>query len=116
MEVVVEKTKLDEIRNREGVKCLLFEARADPQHSVTAEMNLKKALQKINPGMGLAIMAQDDSSVHSVETTFGESPVGSFYSYQLTHTEANFLAFVDISSVPRETNRTETELTYPRFP
>lgn len=67
--------------------------------------------------MGLAILAQDDSSLlPCVETRFGESPVGSVCSYQLTLTEANFETFVDISSVPREGNISETELAYPRFP
>ena len=41
--------------------------------------------------------------------------VGSFCSYQLAHTEANFTATVDISAVSRGDDAT-TELTYPRFP
>ena len=117
MEVTISKTKLDETRGREGVKCLLYEARANVKHDFTAEMNLKKTMQEINSGMGLAIMANDDSSLLScVETKFGKSPVGSFCSYQLTHTEANFMAFVDISSVQRESNISLTEFSYPRFP
>ena len=71
MEVAVSKTKLDETRSREGVKCLLYEARADEKHDFLAEMKLKKTLQEVNPGMGLAILAQDDSSLlPSVETKF----------------------------------------------
>lgn len=67
--------------------------------------------------MGLALMERDGSSLNScVETRFGESQVGSFCSYQLTHSEANFVATVDISSMPREDVSTDTELTYPRFP
>lgn len=61
--------------------------------------------------MGLAIMAQDDSCLlPHVETRFGESPVA------LVLTEANFETLVDISSVAREGNISETELAYPRFP
>ena len=66
--------------------------------------------------MGLSVMAKDNCTVNScVETKFSESLSGSFCSYQLTHTEANFVATVDISSIPRD-DMDETELTYPRFP
>ena len=117
MEVAVLKTKLHETRSREGVKCLLYEARADRKHDFLAEVKLKKTLQEINPGMGLAILAPDDSSLlPSVETKFGKCPVGAFGSYQLTHTEANFVPFIDISTVPREANILSSELVYPRFP
>ena len=117
MEVTISKTKLDETNSRDGVKCLLYEARTDASHDFQAEIQLNKALQQINPDMGLAIMARNDSSVDSfVETRFGKSQIGSFCSYQLTHTEANFQAFVDISSVPRKNNRRESLFTYPRFP
>ena len=114
MEVTISETKLDDSKTR-GVKCLLCDARSNPAHDVQAEMNFKKALQNVNPQMGLSVMAKDDCTDNScVETKFGESQSGSFCSYQLTHTEANFVATVDISSIPRE-DMDETELTYPRF-
>ena len=114
MEVTISETKLDDSKTR-GVKCLLCDARSNPVHDVQAEMNFKKALQNVNPQMGLSVMAKDDCTDNScVETKFGESQSGSFCSYQLTHTEANFVATVDISSIPRE-DMDETELTYPRF-
>ena len=116
MEITISKTKLDDTKGREGLKCLLYDARSNPVHDFQAEMNLKKALQNINPQMGLSVMAKDDSTVNScVETKFGESQIGSLCSYQLTHTEANFVATVDISSIPRD-DIDEAELTYPRFP
>ena len=116
IEVTVTETKLDEARCREGVKCLIYDARCNTEHDFQAEMNLKKALQKINPQMGLSIMAREDSSLSKcVETKFGKSQIGSFCSYQLTDTEANFVATIDISAVPRN-DIGETELTYPRFP
>ena len=116
MEVTISKTKLDDIKSRQGVKCFLYDARSNPVHDVQAEMSLKNAHQNINPQMGLSVMAKDDSTVNScVETKFGESQIGSFCSYQLTHTEANFVATVDISSVPRD-DMDEAELSYPRFP
>ena len=41
--------------------------------------------------------------------------MGSYVSYQLTHTESNFNVCVDISSVPRG-RKNNQPLTYPRFP
>ena len=80
-------------------------------------MKLKKALQQISPQMGLSLMAKEDLSQNNcVETKFGENQIGSFCSYQLTHTEANFVATVDISTIPRQEDSRETELIYPRFP
>lgn len=111
MEVTITKIKLDDTKSKEGVKCLLYEARSNPSHDVEAERKFKETLKDINPQMGLALM----------ETKFGErvwrepSQIGSICSYQLSHTEANFVATVDISSMPRDVTK-ETELTYPRFP
>ena len=59
----------------------------------------------------MAILAQDNSSLlPHVEAGFGESAL------ELVLTEANFETLVDISSVAREGNISETELAYPRFP
>ena len=41
--------------------------------------------------------------------------MGSYVSYQLTHTESNFNVCVDISSVPRG-RKNNQPLIYPRFP
>ena len=116
MEVTVSKTKLDETKIREGVKSLLYEARMKPTHDLQAEADLKKTLQGINPQFGLSLMAAENSPTAFVQTKFGESQTGSFCSYQLTHTEANFSATIDIASIPRLNNSLPTKLTYPRFP
>ena len=116
MEVTVSKTKLDETKTREGVKSLLYEARTNPIHDLKAEEKLKKTLQGINPQFGLSLMAAENLSPAFVQTKFGQSQTGSFCSYQLTHTEANFSATIDIASIPRLNNSSPTELTYPRFP
>lgn len=52
MDVTISKTKLDETKSRDGVKCLLYDARVNAQHDVEAEMTLKKALKQRNPQMG----------------------------------------------------------------
>ena len=49
------------------------------------------------------------------ETKFGRSLVGSFASYQLSHTESNFSVCIDISPVPRTLEK-QQPLTYPRAP
>ena len=53
-----------------------------------------------------------------MQIKFGQSQTGSFGSYQLTHTKANFSATIAIAidSIPRLNNSSPTELTYPRFP
>lgn len=38
MEVTISKTKLDDTKTREGVKCLLYDARSNPVHDVQAEL------------------------------------------------------------------------------
>ena len=114
MEVTVSKTKLDETKTREGDKSLLYEARVNPSHDLQAEENLKEKLQAINSQMGLSLLAQESSLPTFVETQLGQSQTGSICSYQLSHTEANFTATFDISSIPRFINSTSTELTYPR--
>ena len=62
MEIVFSKTKLDEIKSGEGVKCLLYDARCNSKNDVEAEMKFKNALKQLNPWMGLSVMAGDDSS------------------------------------------------------
>ena len=116
MEVTVSKTKLDETKTREGVKSLLYEARMKPTHDLQAEADLKETLQGIDPQFGLSLMAAENSPPAFVQTKFGGSQTGSFCSYQLTHTEANFSATIDIASIPRLNNSPPSELTYPRFP
>lgn len=101
MDVVVSKTKLEDTkRGNEGVHSLLYEARNNVVYNSTEEQKFKKVIRDINPQMGLAQIANLGSATHLKETRFGHSPVGSYASYQLTHTESNFNVCVDISSVP----------------
>jgi len=97
MEVTVSKTKLDKTKTRERVKSLLYEARVNPCHDLQAEENLKEKLQAINSQMGIPLLAQESSLPTFVKTQFGQSQTGSFCSYQLSHTEANFTATINIS-------------------
>ena len=61
-------------------------------------------------------MAAENLSPAFAQTKFGQSQTGSICSYQLTHTEANFSATINISSIHRLKNSPPTELTYPKFP
>ena len=79
------------------------------------EQKFKQAIRDINPQMGLAQIVNLGGETHLKETRFGHSPVGSYVSYQLTHTESNLNVCVDFSSVPRGRNNNQP-LTYPRFP
>ena len=76
MEIAVSKTKLDEIKSGDGVKCLLYDARCNPKNDVEAEIKFKNALKDLNPGISLSVMAGDDSSINSfVDVKFGSSQV-----------------------------------------
>ena len=87
IEVTISKTKLDEARSRERVKCLLYDVKPNSKQNVQPEMNLKKTTQKIYPQMGLSIFIEE--MIHLCH-------IGLFCSYQLT--EANSVATVHISS------------------
>ena len=116
MEATVSKTKLDERKTRDGVKSLLYEVRMNPSHDLQAEEELKETLQGINPQFALSLMATENLSLGFVQTKFGQSQTGSFCSYQLTRTEANFSATIAIAAIPRLNNSSPPELTYLRFP
>ena len=42
MEVTISKTKRDETKTQEEVKCVLYDARSNPKHDIDAEMKFKK--------------------------------------------------------------------------
>lgn len=51
-----------------------------------------------------------------IDTTYDKSPVGSFSSYQLGHTEPNFEVTMNTSTVAKNDSNTKHLLVYPRFP
>lgn len=55
MEVTISKTKRDETKTQEEVKCVLYDARSNPKHDIDAEMKLKKGCKanKSTDGFGL---------------------------------------------------------------
>lgn len=117
MNVVVNKTKLEDSENttkRGGIKSLLYEARSNVSCNQEKEKQFKSSLYGILPGTGFSQMARD-SSTNLVETKNGKCPVGSILSYQLSFTESNFKAIVDVSSIPRGAVAGNGDI-YPRFP
>ena len=108
MDVMVRKTKLDEPNSsRGGVKCLLYEARRQPQPDLDGQKAFKAELAGIDPNMGFSHMNREPSSVAELtETKFGKTPVGSVLSYQTSFTESNFSVEEDLTAVPRITGAT----------
>ena len=120
MEVYVTKTKLDEpssSRGSGGVKCLLYEARKQPHYDPKNEASFKTELATTGPNMGSAYLSKgkNNSSGETVQTKYGETPVGSFLSYQVSFTESNFSAEADLNAVPRNNVLSDSITAYPRF-
>ena len=118
MEVNVKKTKLDDpSTSRGGVKCLLYEARKQPEFDEKSERSFKTELAGIDCNMGFAQMTRGEHSVPEfADTKFGKTPVGSYLSYQASFTESNFSAEADLTAVPRNNNVLTNIANYPRFP
>ena len=85
-----------------------------PQHNIEEE-TFNTAIVSINPKMGIAVLLSNPVS-EMVQTKFGNSPVGSTNSYQLSYTEANFRVNININSVPRLPNSNVDINSYLRFP
>ena len=105
MSIKVNKPDLSDSpgNSRDGVKCLLFEARKNPQVDRNAEQKLIADLKVIEPNMGLAQLAAETSQAELTEVKFGKCENGSMFSYQVAFTESNFTVVANLDSVPRGT-------------
>ena len=104
MEVVVKQAQLDESsspRGGAGVKCLLYEARKQPNYDPVRENTFKSELSTLDPNMGFAQMSEGTSNTELTSSKFGKCPVGSILCYQTSLTESNFSAMANLTSVPR---------------
>lgn len=70
MDIIVEKTKLEDVNN-DGIRCNLYEARQSPQIDED-EVN---ELKRINPTMALAKLNSNQPST-LVDTKFGQAAKG----------------------------------------
>ena len=118
MEVIVKKNKLDErSTSHGGVKCLLYEARKEPDYNAVSKHSFKTEIAKIDVNMGFAQMIQGDDPVpETADTKFGKSPVGSYLGYQTSFTESNFCAEADLPAVPRNNVPLQNVDNYPGSP
>ena len=115
MDIIAKNTKFEETEQEsDGVKCLLHEARNNVQADIQEEKSFKEAIKAINPRMGLAQILNMNAEL--TETKSGKSPVGSFSSYQLTHTESNFDVDINIDAIPRNDSSAAELPVYPPFP
>ena len=86
MEVAVKKTQLKD-KTTEGIQCKLYEARRERESNVAQFLQTVKT---IDATFGLVQTCEVNNTAESVLTKFGNSPPGSFGSYQLTFLESNF--------------------------
>jgi len=114
MDIIVKKTRLDDAEHDSGLKCSLYEARQNPQLDGSGVNEFMQTLRHINPKMGLAQLVSSKSD-GLTDTKYGKSPKGSYLSYQVSHTESNFIVDMDISSIDRKEQSMPIEA-FPRFP
>lgn len=115
MEMVIEKTKLNDTKTRSGVKCLLYEARRNCLHDMKAEQILRATLSTTEPNCGFTHMSNVQVQ-ESKETKYGKCPKGSYTSYQVGYSEANFTAVADINTITRLALPIAVNLVYPQLP
>lgn len=75
-----------------GVGCLLNESRRELSDNIEGLQNLLQSLEGHNSKLGIT-QVLDTASIQTlpvIDTRFGQCPVGSFGSYQLSFTESNF--------------------------
>ncbi|KAK2558600.1 hypothetical protein P5673_018779 [Acropora cervicornis] len=111
MEIAVFKTRLQDHKSC-GIACQLYEAR---------KVNRKSKLQEFVSSVQRLIQTCDVSKIGEgelVETKFGESPAGSFGSYQLTFQESNFkvMCNIPVNSARQLGTPFNTSANYPSLP
>ncbi|CAB4002232.1 hypothetical protein AC249_AIPGENE28139 [Paramuricea clavata] len=117
MNIMVNKptTMSDKPETSRGVRCQLYEARNNLKRQTTDEIKFKSALHNINHCIPLATIMQPENNSY-IHTKFGESPEGSYASYQLSITEHNFEVCCSTDSVPRSLNTVSLNSPIPGYP
>ena len=80
------------------------------------EASLKSELVIIDPNMRFAHLHKCNNSSQTTQPKYGETPLSSFLSYQVSFTESNFSAEADLTVVPRNDVLCDNITSYPRFP
>ena len=117
IEIVVLTTKLRDHKSF-GIACQLYEARKVNRKSKLQEF--VSSVQSIDSNLGL-IQTCDVSKIGEgvlAETRFGESPAGSFGSYQITFQESNFKVTckIPVNSARQLGTPFNTSAHYPSLP
>lgn len=117
MEIAVFKTRLEDHKSSD-IACQLYEARKVNRKSKLQEF--VSSVQSIDPNLGL-IQTCDVSKLGEgdhVETRFGESPTGSFGSYQLAFQESNYKirCNIPVNSSQQLNTPFNTSANYPSLP
>lgn len=102
MEIVVSNPSDNvEREQKKGVVCLLTEARRrhNMDDAIKRLKNLQQSLGQHDSKLGLeqAIDINNINNLPLVDTRFGQCPVGSFGSYQLTITESDFTVITSLT-------------------
>ena len=115
MEVEVTKTRLDNHRQRGGVKCLLYEARKNSETSQQEIDSFLRYLKTYDSSMGLSQISTGKSN-QVTDSKFGPCQLGLYLFYQISYTESNFKVIADLSAVQRKAISADAVYQFPQFP
>ena len=119
MEVVVSNPANNAESSKTGVTCILTEARKGESNQKRKLELLLQSLEQHNSRLGIAQVVDTSSvdTIPDVHTRFGQYPVGSLGSYQLSFTESNFTFFSSFDGFDHADDYTASEFnSYPLFP
>ena len=107
MEVSVSKIQVEGEHKSCGITSLLYEARKVNRKSKLNDS--VEAVQKIDPTLRLVQTCE-------LNTRFGESPAGSFGSYQFSFQESNFKVTCNLAPIQPASRASNSKPSYPSLP
>ena len=113
MEVSVSKIQVEGEHKSCGITSLLYEARKVNRKSKLNDF--VEAVQKIDPTLGLVQTCELNTN-DPVHTRFGESPAGSFGSYQFAFQESNFKVTCNLAPIQPASRASNSKPSYPSLP
>ena len=113
MEVSVSKIQVEGEHKSCGITSLLYEARKVNRKSKLNDF--VEAVQKIDPTLGLVQTCELNTN-DPVDTRFGESPAGSFGSYQFAFQESNFKVTCNLAPIQPASRASNSKPSYPSLP
>lgn len=113
MEVSVSKIQVEGEYKSCGITSLLYEARKVNRKSKLNDS--VEAVQKIDPTLRLVQNCELNTN-DPVDTRFGESPAGSFGSYQFSFQESNFKVTCNLAPIQPDSRASNSKPSYPSLP